>query len=66
MMMILIADVFRQHHEKNGLLLWKRCVNDENRLEEEFRDLKENRKKNTNYVKINSKQLNQNLYINYN
>lgn len=29
----------RQHHEKNGLLLWKRCVNDENLLED-VRDLK--------------------------
>lgn len=29
----------RQHHEKNGLLLWKRCVNEEKRLED-VRDLK--------------------------
>lgn len=31
--------IFRQHHEKNGLLCWKRCVNDENRLED-VRDLR--------------------------
>lgn len=39
MMMMWFEAVCCQHHEKNGLLLWKRCVNDENRLED-VRDLK--------------------------
>lgn len=37
MMVMLMPDAC-QHHEKNGLLLWKRCVNDENLLED-ARDL---------------------------
>lgn len=43
MMMVIMwkrfTGIFRQHHEKNGLLCWKRCVNEENRLED-VRDLK--------------------------
>lgn len=54
MMVPLPDDLFCQHHEKNGLLLWKRCVNDENRLED-VRDLKikTNKIANVNFMRDN-------------